>query len=85
MKQFTYVITDEVGIHARPAGLLVKEAKALASKITLEANGKSADASKLMAVMQLGVKKGQEVVIKAEGDDEDAAIAKLEEFMKANL
>ena len=85
MKEFKYVITDEVGIHARPAGLLVKEAKALASKITIEANGKSADASKLMAVMQLGVKKGQEVVIKAEGDDEDAAIAKLEEFMKANL
>lgn len=85
MKEFTYVITDEVGIHARPAGLLVKEAKAVASKITLEANGKSADASKLMAVMQLGVKKGQEVVVKAEGDDEDAAIAKLEEFMKANL
>jgi len=85
MKEFKYVITDEVGIHARPAGLLVKEAKALASKITIEANGKSADASKLMAVMQLGVKKGQEIVIKAEGDDEDAAIAKIEEFMKANL
>ena len=85
MKQFTYVITDEVGIHARPAGLLVKEAKALASKITMEANGKSADITKLMAVMQLGVKKGTEVVIKAEGDDEDDAIAKIEEFMKANL
>ncbi len=85
MKEFKYVITDEVGIHARPAGLLVKEAKALASKITIEANGKSADASKLMAVMQLGVKKGQEIVIKAEGDDEDSAIAKIEEFMKANL
>ena len=85
MKEFKYVITDEVGIHARPAGLLLKEAKALASKITIEANGKSADASKLMAVMQLGVKKGQEIVIKAEGDDEDSAIAKIEEFMKANL
>ena len=85
MKTFSYTIQDAVGIHARPAGLLVKEAKAVASKITLEANGKSADASKLMAVMQLGVKKGQEVVVKAEGDDEDAAIAKLEEFMKANL
>ncbi|MBE5923113.1 MAG: HPr family phosphocarrier protein [Lachnospiraceae bacterium] len=85
MKEFKYVITDEVGIHARPAGLLVKEAKALASKITMEANGKSADITKLMAVMQLGVKKGTEVVIKAEGDDEDSAIAKIEEFMKANL
>lgn len=85
MKEFTYVITDAIGIHARPAGMLVKEAKNFSSKITLEANGKSADATKLMAVMSLGVKSGAEVVIKAEGDDEDAAIAKMEEFMKANL
>lgn len=85
MKEFTYVITDEIGIHARPAGMLVKEAKAFVSKITLEANGKSADATKLMAVMSLGVKSGAEVVIKAEGEDEDAAIAKMEEFMKENL
>ena len=85
MQEFTYVITDEIGIHARPAGMLVKEAKAFTSKITLEANGKSADATKLMAVMSLGVKNGAEVVIKAEGEDEDAAIAKMEEFMKENL
>ena len=85
MKEFTYVITDEIGIHARPAGMLVKEAKAFTSKITLEANGKSADATKLMAVMSLGVKNGAEVVIKAEGEDEEAAIAKMEEFMKENL
>ncbi|MGN0438472.1 MAG: HPr family phosphocarrier protein [Lachnospiraceae bacterium] len=85
MKEFKYVITDEIGIHARPAGMLAKEAKAFSSKITLEANGKSAEVTKLMAVMSLGVKTGAEVVIKAEGDDEDAAIAKMEEFMKANL
>ena len=85
MKEFTYVITDAIGIHARPAGMLVKEAKNFSSTITLEANGKSADATKVMAVMSLGVKSGAEVVIKAEGDDEDAAIAKMEEFMKANL
>ena len=85
MKQFNYVITDEIGIHARPAGLLVKEAKAFTSKITVEANGKKADAAKLMAVMQLGAKKGTEVVVSAEGADEDAAIARLEAFMKENL
>ena len=57
MKQFNYVITDEIGIHARPAGMLAKEAKAFSSKIKIEANGKAAEATKLMAVMQLGVKK----------------------------
>lgn len=85
MKEFSYIIKDEIGIHARPAGLLAKEAKAFTSKITIEANGKSADVTRLMAVMGLGVKNGAEVVIKAEGDDEDAAIAKMQEFMAANL
>lgn len=85
MKEFSYIIKDEIGIHARPAGLLAKEAKAFTSKITIEANGKSADVTRLMAVMGLGVKTGAEVTIKAEGDDEDAAIAKMQEFMEANL
>ena len=85
MKEFSYIIKDEIGIHARPTGLLAKEAKAFTSKITIEANGKSADVTRLMAVMGLGVKNGAEVVIKAEGDDEDAAIAKMQEFMAANL
>lgn len=85
MKEFSYVIKDEIGIHARPAGMLVKEAKAFSSKITIEANGKSAEATKLMAIMGLGVKNGAEVVIKAEGEDEDAAIAKMKEFMESNL
>lgn len=85
MKQFNYVITDEIGIHARPAGMLVKEAKECTSKITIAANGKEVEATKLMAVMQLGVKKGTEVVIKAEGEDEEKAIEKLEAFMKENL
>ena len=85
MKQFNYVITDEIGIHARPAGMLVKEAKSCTSKITIAANGKEVEATKLMAIMQLGAKKGTEVMIKAEGEDEDSAIAKLETFMRENL
>ncbi|MBO5425723.1 MAG: HPr family phosphocarrier protein [Lachnospiraceae bacterium] len=85
MKEFSYEIKDEVGIHARPAGMLAKEAKIFSSKITIEANGKSADVTKLMAVMGLGIKKGTKVNIKAEGEDEEAAIASIEEFMKNNL
>ena len=85
MKEFTYVIKDEIGIHARPAGMLAKLAKSFTSKVTLTANGKSVDASKLMAVMGLGAKHGTEVILQAEGADEEAAIAKLEEFMTTNL
>lgn len=85
MKSFSYVIKDAVGIHARPAGMLVKEAKAFESKITLEANGKSAELTKLLAIMSLGVQCGAEVKVTAEGADEEMAISKLEEFFKANL
>lgn len=85
MKQFKYVIKDEVGIHARPAGLLVKEAKKYASKVSIGANGRSAEATKLMALMSLGVKQGMEVSVTVEGDDEETASAGLEAFFAANL
>ena len=85
MKEFSYMIQDEIGIHARPAGLLVKEAKPFDSEIMLSVNGKKVDIKKLMALMALGVKNGDEVTVTAEGDDEDAAIEKIEGFFKANL
>lgn len=85
MKSFNYVITDEIGIHARPAGLLVKEAKKYASKATISVGGKSAEATKLMAIMSLGVKQGDKVSVAVEGDDEDTAAAELEKFFKENL
>ena len=85
MKSFNYEIKDELGIHARPAGLLVKEAKQFTSTVTLECNGKKAAAKGLMGVMGLAVKKGNTVTVTAEGADESAAIAALEAFFKANL
>lgn len=85
MKSFSYVVKDEMGIHARPAGLLVKEAKQFASTITLECGGKKAAAKGLMGVMGMAVKQGNEVTVTAEGADEDAAIAALKAFFEANL
>ncbi len=85
MKQFSYVITDAQGIHARPAGTLVKEVKKYESAVTIEKDGKVAKANGVLGVMSLGVKQGEEVTIKADGADEDAAIAALEAFFKANL
>lgn len=87
MKTFEYEITDELGIHARPAGELVKEVKKYESKITITSKekDKTVGADKLMMVMSLGVKKGTTVVITAEGADEDAAIEGIEQFLKDNL
>lgn len=85
MKNFSYVITDEIGIHARPAGLLVKEAKKYASKVVIKANGKSAEATRLMAVMGMGVKCGQTVEVEVTGDDEDTAFEGMKAFFEENL
>lgn len=85
MKELKYVITDPEGIHARPAGLLVKKANEFASKIMIGKGEKSADAKRIFGVMGLGVKKGDEISMSAEGSDEDAAIAALEQFLKENL
>lgn len=85
MQQFSYVITDEIGIHARPAGMLVKVAKNFKSKITLNGKEKTADATKLMAVMSMGIKCGDTVEVSVEGEDETAAATELETFFKENL
>lgn len=85
MKKFEYVIKDEVGIHARPAGVLVKEAKKYESKITISCDGKSAEATKLMAVMGLGVKCGQTVEVTVEGSDEDTVVEEVKAFFETNL
>ena len=85
MKEFTYVIKEELGLHARPAGLLVKEAKKFQSATTLAAKGKTAAAGKLIAIMSMGVKQGETVTIKVEGDDEEAAAAAVQKFLTENV
>ena len=85
MKSFSYTVKDELGIHARPAGMLVKEVKNFKSKVTLEKDGKVIAATRLMAVMSMGVKKDQTVTITVEGADEDAAYDALKSFFETNL
>lgn len=85
MKEFKYVITDPEGIHARPAGILVKQAGGYQSAVKIEKAGKSADAKRIFGVMGLGVKTGEEVTITVEGPDEDKAAEELEAFFKENL
>ena len=85
MKQFTYTITDPVGIHARPAGMLAKFAKALDSAVAITNGEKSASATKLMAVMGLGIKTGETITVTVEGGDEEANAAAVEKFCKENM
>ncbi len=85
MKEFKYVITDPQGIHARPAGELVKEAKKYACTIKLTKDGKTGDCKKIFGIMSLAVKAGNEVTMTFEGEDETVACEAVEAFMKANL
>lgn len=85
MKEFNYKITDALGIHARPAGLLVKLATNFASDIKLCAKGKEVDAKRIMAVMGLGVKAGDTMRVIANGEDESSAISELQKFCNETL
>ena len=85
MKEFTHVIADPLGLHARPAGLLVKAAAAYQSTVTVTAPTGKADAKRLMAVMRLAAKQGRELTVTCEGPDEEAAAAGLQAFLKENL
>ncbi len=85
MKEFSYKITDEVGIHARPAGLLVKKASEFKSEVTLSKGEKSADAKKIFGVMSLAAKCGDTVNVRISGNDEDRAAEALKKFFEENL
>lgn len=85
MKEFTYVVTDPEGIHARPAGELVKAAKDFKCSIKLTKDGKSGDCKKIFGIMGLGVKKGNEVVVTFDGEDEEAAYDTVSKIMQEKL
>ncbi len=86
MKHFEYTITDPIGIHARPAGLLAKAAKAMNSEVTVEKPGTgSVSASRLMALLSMGIKRGDTVNITVDGGDEDANFQLMKQFFEKNL
>ena len=85
MKEIKYVITDPLGMHARPAGMLVKAVAPYASKVTVTAPTGTADAKRLMALMRLAAKQGMELTITIDGADEEKAATELLAFLRANL
>ena len=82
MQKFEFTVTDENGIHARPAGLLVKEVQRLSSRVGITCRGKSADAGKLFAIMALGVRRGDVLTVTVEGINEQSDAAALYRFMQ---
>lgn len=85
MVSFNYTIKDPLGIHARPAGIFVKEASTFPCKITIAKEGKEVDAKRILGVMSLGVKCGQEITVTLDGEQEEEASDKLKAFLEENL
>jgi phosphocarrier protein len=85
MTEFSYTITDPVGIHARPAGLFIKKLEGFTSIITVMRGGDICDGRRLLALMKMRVKQGDTITVKAEGEDEDAAAKAAMEFLSSNL
>ena len=84
MKEFTYTITDPVGIHARPAGMLAKKAAGFKSTVIVIKGEKKADTRRLMALMGLGIKCGETITVQAEGEDEQAGADGIKAFLIEN-
>ena len=85
MKEFEFVFTDPQGIHARPAGLLVKEAKKFESNISVFKGARKGNLKKIFTVMALGVKQGETIKVQVEGADEEQAASTVEAFLKENF
>ena len=85
MKSFEYTIKEPVGLHARPAGMMVKACAGYASTVTIIAPTGKADAKRLMGIMRLAAKQGMELTVTVDGADEEKAAAELQAFFSANL
>lgn len=85
MKNFQYEIHDALGLHARPAGLLVREAKKFQSKIKITNNEKTVAATQLLGIMGMAIKKGAIVTVTVEGEDEEIAFSAMKQFFDKNL
>lgn len=85
MISFQHTIQDELGLHARPAGLLVKLASGYNADIALKCGEKTASAKKLFQVMSLGAKGGSELTVTISGEDEDAAAASIKNYLTEHV
>ena len=83
MKKITVQVIDPVGLHARPATVAVNAASKFKSEVTVSYNGRPVNMKSIMGVMSLGIPTQSQIEISANGEDEDAAIAAIEEVLRA--
>ena len=85
MKETTLLITNEIGLHARPATFFIQRANEFKSKIIVKVGDREANAKSLLGVLSLGIEQGTELTITAEGPDESEAVASIEALVQSNF
>ena len=81
----TVMLGSKSGLHARPAAIFVQHAKEFKSQITLSKNDKTVNGKSILSVLTLGAEQGDQVVLKVNGDDAEAAIDKLTHLLEGDL
>ena len=81
----TIVVTNQVGLHARPATFFIQKSNEFKSSIWIDKEGRKVNAKSLLGVLSLGITKGTQIEIIADGDDEEAAVAALETLIESNF
>jgi phosphocarrier protein len=81
MTEATTTIENKTGIHARPASLFVQTASKFKSKVQIKAKGKTVDAKSILMIMSMGLVKGTEITLVADGPDEAEAVNTLKELV----
>lgn len=85
MTEATMTIENKTGIHARPASIFVQTAAKYKSKVQIKAKGKSVDAKSILMIMSMGLVKGTEITITADGPDEAEAVNALKELVESKF
>jgi phosphotransferase system HPr (HPr) family protein len=85
MPEINLIVTNEVGLHARPASVFVQTAAKFSSEIEVTYGEKTVNAKSILAVLTLGAHKDAEILVKAEGDDAEEALKALEELVLSNF
>lgn len=85
MKKQTIILTNPTGLHLRPAGIVCRTAMEYKSHITLNYEGGSANAKSVLSVLGAGFKKGDELEIRCEGEDEQEALEAMAKLFESGL
>ena len=85
MTEATMTIENKTGIHARPASIFVQTASKFKSKVQIKAKGKTVDAKSILMIMSMGLVKGTEITILADGPDEADAVKALQDLVESKF